>query len=100
MRSSELSGIEGQKTERVISVLRQVGATHYICGPSASSYMEPEKFDAAGITFEYMDYTYPEYPQMHPPYDPYVSILDLMFMTGNKAGEYFELQKERENEHG
>ena len=96
MRSSELSGIEGQKTDRVISVLKQVGATHYICGPSASSYMEPEKFDEAGITFEYMQYDYPEYPQMYPPYDPYVSILDLMFMTGNEAGEYFEKGKERE----
>jgi hypothetical protein len=89
MRSSELPGIEGQKTDRVISVLKQVGATHYLCGPSASSYMEPEKFDAAGITFEYMDYIYPEYPQLHPPYDPYVTILDLMFMTGKDALQYF-----------
>jgi hypothetical protein len=89
MRSSELSGLEGQKTDRVISVLKQVGATHYLCGPSASSYMEPEKFDAAGITFEYMDYIYPEYPQLHPPYDPYVTILDLMFMTGKDALKYF-----------
>ncbi len=100
MRSSELSNIEGQKTDRVISVLQQVGATHYICGPSASSYMEPEKFDAAGITFEYMEYVYPEYPQLYPPYDPFVSILDLLFMTGARAGEYFELQKVREHERG
>lgn len=100
MRSSELSNVEGQKTDRVINVLKRVGATHYICGPSASSYMEPEKFDAAGITFEYMEYNYPEYPQMYPPYDPYVSILDLLFMTGNQAGDYFEMQKEREHERG
>ena len=58
--------------------------------------MEPEKFEAAGITFEYMDYAYPEYSQMYPPYDPYVSILDLLFMTGKQAGEYFETGKERE----
>lgn len=89
IRSSELSGIEGQKTDRVINVLKQVGATHYLCGPSASSYMEPEKFDLAGITFEYMEYNYPEYPQLHPPYDPFVSILDLLFMTGNDACNYF-----------
>lgn len=89
MRSSELSGIEGQKTDRVINVLKQVGATHYLCGPSAGSYMEPEKFNAAGITFEYMEYNYPEYPQLHPPYDPYVTILDLMFMMGKDALQYF-----------
>ena len=100
MRSSELSNIEGQKTDRVINVLKRVGATHYICGPSASSYMEPEKFDAAGITFEYMQYDYPEYPQLYPPYDPFVSILDLLFMTGRQASGYFEIQKEREHERG
>lgn len=100
MRSSELSNIEGQKTDRVINVLKQVGATHYICGPSASSYMEPEKFDAAGITFEYMHYDYPEYSQMYPPYEQFISILDLMFMTGKQAGKYFQIQKEREHEHG
>ena len=89
MRSSELTGVHGQKTDRVISVLKQVGATHYICGPSASSYMEPEKFAEAGITFEYMQYNYPEYPQLHPPYDPFISVLDLLFMTGKYADQYF-----------
>ncbi|MBV6451442.1 MAG: hypothetical protein MHPDNHAH_02180 [Anaerolineales bacterium] len=100
MRSSELSNIEGQKTDRVLSVLKQVGATHYICGPSASSYMESEKFDAAGITFEYMRYDYPEYQQLYPPYDPFVSILDQLFMLGNQAKEYFTAQKEHEHERG
>jgi hypothetical protein len=89
MRSSELSDIQGQKTDRLINILKQVGGTHYISGPSASSYMEPEKFAAAGISFEYMEYNYPEYPQLHPPYDPYVTILDLMFMTGKDALQYF-----------
>jgi hypothetical protein len=90
LRSSELTDIDGQKTDRVLSVLKQVGATHYLCGPSASSYMEPDKFAEAGITFEYMQYEYPEYPQLHPPYDPFVSIVDLLFMVGADAGKYFQ----------
>lgn len=89
IRSSELLNIDGQKTDRVVNVLKQVGAVHYICGPSASSYMEPEKFDEAGITFEYMEYNYPEYQQLYPPYDPFVTILDLMFMMGPQSGEFF-----------
>ncbi len=91
IRSSKLTDITGRKADRVINVLKQVGATHYICGPSASSYMEPEKFDAAGITFEYINYNYPEYSQMYPPYDPYISILDLIFMTGNEASGYLDI---------
>jgi len=89
LRSSELSNIEGQGTDRLISLLTQLGAKHYMSGPSAIEYMEPEKFAAAGITFEYMQYNYPEYSQLYPPYDPYVSILDLLFMTGKDAGRYF-----------
>jgi len=90
MRSKHPPDIQGQKTDRVIHILKRVGASHYICGPSASSYMEPEKFAAAGITFEYMEYRYPEYLQLYPPYDPYVSILDLMFMRGKDSCSYIE----------
>jgi hypothetical protein len=86
MRSSEMTGIDGQKTDRLIQILKQVGATHYISGPSARDYIEQEKFTAAGITLEYMQYNYPEYPQLHPPFDPYVTVLDLMFMLGSEAG--------------
>ena len=88
MRSSRIPDIDGQKTDRLIQILQAVEATHYISGPSASGYIEKEKFDAAGITLEYMEYNYPEYPQLYPPFDPHVSILDLLFMTGPKASSY------------
>lgn len=89
MRASELNGITGLKTDRLIEILKQVGATHYISGPSARDYVEPAKFDAAGITLEYMEYNYPEYPQLYPPFDPYVSVLDLMFMMGKDSITHF-----------
>lgn len=85
LRSSELSGIQGQKTERLIQILARVGATQYVSGPSARDYIEEDAFREAGISLEYMTYEYPEYPQLYPPYDPFVSILDLLFMTGDKA---------------
>jgi hypothetical protein len=82
MRSSEIPGIDGQKTDRLIQILTKVGTTHYISGPSARDYIEQDKFDAAGITLEYMVYDYPEYPQLYPPFEPQVSVLDLLFMKG------------------
>lgn len=88
LRSSQIPGIDGQKTDRLIQILQAVEATHYISGPSASDYIEKEKFDTAGITLEYMEYNYPEYPQLYPPFDPHVSILDLLFMTGPEASSY------------
>jgi hypothetical protein len=96
MRSSEIPNIAGQKTERLIQILQYVGAKHYISGPTARTYIESERFDAAGITLEYIEYNYPEYPQLYPPYDTNVSILDLMFMTGDRACEYFTPSKAEE----
>jgi hypothetical protein len=88
MRSSEIPDIDGQKTDRLIQILNHVGAKHYISGPSARDYIEDDKFVDAGISLEYMEYNYPEYSQLYPPFDPYITILDLMFMAGNDAQKY------------
>ena len=85
MRSSELPGINGQKSDRLIQILTHVGAKHYISGPSARDYVEQDKFDAAGITLEYIKYNYPVYDQLYPPFEPFISALDLLFMTGERA---------------
>ena len=47
--------------------------------------MDESMFHDAGITIEYMHYDYPEYDQLYPPFDPAVSILDLLFMKGPEA---------------
>jgi hypothetical protein len=87
VRASSLKA-EGTKTNRLVSIMKAIGADHYISGPSAQTYIEPEKFKEAGIGLEYMTYNYPEYPQLYPPYDPQVSLLDLLFMTGSQALRY------------
>lgn len=87
LRSSSLN-ISGSKTDRLVEILKVLGATHYISGPSAKDYLEEEKLVAAGISLEYMIYDYPDYDQLYPPFDPHVSILDLLFMTGPDASKY------------
>lgn len=89
IRSSSLEvEVVGGKTDRLIGILQTLGATHYISGPSAQDYLEEDKLYSAGISLEYMVYEYPEYDQLYPPFDPYVSILDLLFMTGPQAPRY------------
>ena len=95
MRASELEGINGQKTDRLIQILTKVGTTHYISGPSARDYIEQEKFEAAGISLEYIVYDYPEYPQLYPPFDSNVTVMDLVFMTGEDALKYMMKDEER-----
>lgn len=87
LRSSELRA-EGTKTDRLLSLLTALGSRYYISGPSARAYIDQEKVGSAGVTVEYMVYEYPEYEQLHPPYDPQVSILDLLLMKGPDAGRH------------
>lgn len=87
VKSSSLR-CSGHKTDRLREILLSLGAKHYISGPSARGYLEEEKLTDAGISLEYMTYAYPDYPQFYPPFDPQVSILDLMFMVGPDAPKY------------
>jgi hypothetical protein len=86
-RSSQLNA-KGAKTDRLISILQEVEATHYISGPSARDYLEEDKLADAGISLEYMQYAYPTYRQLHPPFDPQVSIIDLLMMAGPEAARF------------
>ena len=87
VRSSAL-GCTGTKTDRLLQILRKLGANNYISGPAAKDYLEIDKLNAKGIKVEWMTYDYPEYPQFHPPFNPHVSALDLLMMVGKDAGEY------------
>ena len=97
LRSSSLGvpgSKTGNKTDRLINILNKLGATTYITGPSAKNYIEQEKFQEAQINLLYMSYNYIDYPQLYPPYDPQVSILDLLFMTGPDAMNFIIHSKE------
>ena len=87
VRSSTLPA-SGTKTDRLIQLLTHLGATHYISGPSARGYLQEDKLAAAAITLEYMQYDYPDYPQLHGAFLPQVSILDLLFNAGPDAPRY------------
>lgn len=80
--------IEG-KTERLVDLCQQAGATEYISGPSAMRYIQQEFFEEAGIKLSWFDYQgYPEYPQLWGEFTHGVSILDLMFNCGKDAPNF------------
>jgi len=77
------------KTERLVGVCRQAGADTYISGPGARAYIDPALFEAANVKLVYFDYSgYPEYPQLYPPFDHHVTVLDLIFNVGPDATRY------------
>jgi hypothetical protein len=80
---------EEDKTERLVGLCKQAGATEYLSGPAAKAYMEEDLFKDEGIELRYMDYSgYPEYNQLFPPFKHSVSIIDLIFNEGPDAPRY------------
>jgi WbqC-like protein len=83
--------LTGDKCEKLLSLCQQAGATHYLSGPAARSYLDISLFQAVGIAVSYMDYSgYREYAQLYPPFDPRVSIIDLIFNEGPDATAYMK----------
>lgn len=80
-----------RKTARLVSICKAAGAQRYLSGPSAQSYIEEVLFADAGITLDYFDYAgYPEYPQLFPPFEHGVSVIDLLLSVGPDAPQYMK----------
>jgi hypothetical protein len=81
----------GDKSERLLSLCQQAGATSYLSGPAARVYLEEGLFRAAGIAVSYMDYSgYRAYAQLYPPFESQVSIIDLIFNQGPATTSYMK----------
>lgn len=88
--STDYRIIEG-KTERLVDLCKQAGAKHYVSGPTAQGYLDEELFKQEGLKVTYIDYSgYPEYPQLFPPFEHGVSIIDLIFNVGPDATKYLK----------
>jgi len=87
--SSDYEIVDG-KTERLVSLCLQAGATFYLSGPAAKDYIVPELFEKVGISLEWMDYSdYPKYEQLFPPFEHGVTICDLIFSVGAERAPYY-----------
>jgi len=87
-RSSALT-IAGDRNERLINLCRHFGATRYVSGDAARSYLDVEAFSAAGIEVVWHSYRHPEYPQLHGAFVPQLSALDLLLNLGPSAKTLF-----------
>jgi hypothetical protein len=88
IKSSELEGITGQKTDRLFPILEQIGADEYVTGPGTRDYLETDKFRERGIKLYWYEFQHPVYPQIRGEFTPYLSVIDLLFNTGGEAIKY------------
>jgi hypothetical protein len=77
------------KTERLVSLCQQAGASEYISGPAAKDYIQARLFEESLIKLTWFNYdNYPEYPQLWGKFVHHVSIIDLLFNCGIEAPNY------------
>lgn len=89
MEKSDFFYSEGKKSAKLLSLLQSAGADAYVTGPAARNYLDEAAFARAGIRILWKDYSaYPSYPQLYAPFTHTVSILDLLFNTGEDAPYY------------
>ncbi len=92
--STDYTSAQG-KNERLIRLCSEVGATHYLSGPSARVYIDEGLFAASGIQVEWLDYPdYAPYPQLHGAWEENLSVLDLLLNLGPEAGAWLTKAQE------
>jgi len=75
--------LSGNKNEALINLLKECGGSEYLSGPAAKGYLDEKLFMDNGISVRWMNYDgYPEYQQMHPPFEHGVSIIDMLLNLG------------------
>lgn len=73
--------------ERILYLLKELGATKYISGtgPGSMRYIDEQEFKNNNIELVWQHYDHPTYKQLYKPFLPYMSIVDLIFNEGPKS---------------
>lgn len=71
-----------KKSKRLVELLKQVDATHYISGIGALDYHDDQVFKNAKIDVVWQKFEHPIYPQLYENFIPYLSSIDMFFNCG------------------
>jgi WbqC-like protein len=82
---SRTLGIVGASSERLRDIVLAMRGTAYVTGHGARNYLDHALFERSGIAVEYMAYELRSYPQLHGPFTPFVSALDLVANSGTEG---------------
>lgn len=79
----------GKRTELLGNICAAAGATQYISPLGSAAYLLPEQeiLHRRGIEIFFQNYEHPVYRQMFPPFEPFASVIDLLFNEGEEAWE-------------
>lgn len=73
---------QGEKSDLVLDMCRQLGATAFIFGALGRDYADVASFEKVGVRAIFQEYAHPVYPQLHKPFVSHLSVFDLLFNCG------------------
>ncbi len=83
--ASEIGTFPEDPDERLISITNHFGADTYLAGSGGRGYMDLEKYERNGIQVLFQDFTHPEYRQLFGAFEPFMSVIDLIFNHGDES---------------
>ena len=78
------------RTDALVAILKTVGATTYLSGPSGRNYLEFTKFQQNDIDLTFINFQHPVYPQRYSGFESKMSAIDLLFNVGPNANQIIE----------
>jgi len=82
--------VEGQKSERVVNLLKAAKATHYLSGEGARAYLCASAFEQNGLGLSFQEFTDPVYPQStRQPFTPAAFALEWYIEDPDNAAAAF-----------
>lgn len=83
-KASEMD-FKGYKSELVLDMCKKLKADLYIFGALGKDYADEEKFKKENVKIYFQDYKHPVYSQLHGKFEPFMSIIDLLFNCGPES---------------
>lgn len=90
IRSSKMEK-EGDKSDLVLSICKNLGAHTYLTGSGGLEYLKFDEFEKESIAIVTTEYKFTEYTQINKAEEqfvPHLSIMDLVFNEGKNAINY------------
>jgi hypothetical protein len=83
--ASELGAFPEDPDERLVAITKHFDAGMYLAGIGGKGYMNLDTYKKSGVEVIFQDFKHPVYGQLFGEFEPFMSIVDLIFNHGDKS---------------
>jgi hypothetical protein len=80
----------GKGSDLILDICKYFEADTYLSGISGTNYLNLNDFHRSGINVEFQEFHHPIYTQMHQPFIPCMSVIDLLFNHGPSSRDIIQ----------